>query len=194
MFSQIQDKKILEKRRSIEENEERVNAEKQKAQVLREDEERKRKRQLSVEKKKKKKKMKKEMIKVDQRNKEKDMVKNEKLKEIDVKYNYLFTKADKFVIFKVKGDGACGSNCVTIEYHHDEKLGKYVRRNINQIMCNFGHFTNNAFSFHTHSSWGGRKKHFKMKQNIFSFFRRTVNQVSFGWITEISKLCLIIIK
>ena len=34
----------------------------------------------------------------------------------------------------MNADGACGSNCTALACHHDEKLGPYVRRNINSYI------------------------------------------------------------
>ena len=60
--------------------------------------------------------------------------KNSKVKLVDNRYRDLFEEVEEDIedyLVLVKGDGACGSTCTALAYHMDEKLGPYVRTNMN---------------------------------------------------------------
>ena len=101
-------------------------------------EEKKGKSQISTEQKKKKKNAKKEKSKVIQEKELKITDSNVKVKQIDEKFQILFEEVgldiNNYRIYKVRSDGACGSNCTALACHHDERLGQYVRRNINEYI------------------------------------------------------------
>ena len=96
-------------------------------------EEKKRKRQMSIEKKKNKKKFKNEKLKT-----------NSKVQDIEEKYAVLFSdvglRLEDFCMYQARGDGACGGNCTALHFHHDESLGTYVRRNVNEHVVQFWPF------------------------------------------------------
>jgi hypothetical protein len=54
---------------------------------------------------------------------------------------------DEYCIYGVKPDGACGSTCTGLHCHRDRKLGKYVRRNINEYFVKFWPFFQPFFEF-----------------------------------------------
>ena len=43
-------------------------------------------------------------------------------------------------ICRTRGDGACGAHCVASNFYHDETLGHYVRRNVNDHIVDFWPF------------------------------------------------------
>ena len=124
----FQDEKVIRKQKKLEEEEMKYKKEKEKREEEKKEEEKKRKRQVSIEKKKaSKKKAKKDETSTEN---------NTKVKNIDKKYVTLFSdlglNSEEFCIYGTRGDGACGANFVAIFYHHEEKLGRYVRRNVNE--------------------------------------------------------------
>ena len=150
------DEKVLLKQKEIEETEEKQKEIRRKEQKLKEEEEKKRKRQMSVEKKKKKKKAKKEKSKegnIDFR--------NDKLRVLDIKYTQLFKEVGldirNYFLYKVKADGACGSNCTALHCHHDEKLGPYVRRNINNYIVDLWPYFQTSILF-PHKQYAGSEE------------------------------------
>ena len=151
ILSKRRDEKILEKQKSEEEKEVILKGISRKRQIVTEEEEKKRKRQMSVEKKKRKKKARREKKKEDEGKENIEITEKSKLVQINVKYANIFKEEgldiEDFVIYKVKGDGACGATCTAVHCHRDEKLGIYVRRNTNEYIAQFWPFFKDHISF-----------------------------------------------
>ena len=136
-----------------------------------------------MEKKRKKKKTKKE--KVHDIVTQKEMIKDrsEKLKEIDNKYAKLFKDVGldikKHFLYKVKADGACGSNCTALACHHDEKLGPYVRRNINEYIVEHWPFFEPGILFPHTQFAGSEEVPFKDASEYLKFLKEDKRS---GWL------------
>ena len=124
--------------------------------------------------KKKRRKAKKERSK-EVENKEIKQAENSKVKLVDDKYRDLFEEVgediEDYLVYKVGGDGACGSNCTALAYHMDEKLGPYAGRNINAyIVENFSYFESHISFPHTQRI-GAQRVTFKNKSEYLKFFK-----------------------
>ena len=71
----------------------------------------------------------------------------------------------------VKGDGASGANCAALNFHSDEKLGIYVRRNINQHLADFFRFYENGIIFPQVQTAGKEILPFKNKEEYLDFLQ-----------------------
>ena len=175
-LSKRNDEKILEKHKSEEKKEELLKEINRKRQLLTVEEERKRKRQISVNKKKRKKLSQKERKREIGGHEQKKNVKNPKLVEIDKKYATLFAEAkldiEKFVIYKVKGDGACGATCTAIHCHRDEKLGNYVRRNTNEYIAQLWEYFKEHVTFPHTQMVGVNSVTFKDESEYLTFLTK----------------------
>ena len=74
-----------------------------------------------------------------------------KLKEIPKKFDEIFKaggidRAD-YMIYEVKGDGACGANCVAAHFHKDQNLGPNVMTNVNRYLVKHWSFFSDYFTF-----------------------------------------------
>ena len=58
-------------------------------------------------------------------------------KEYEKVFKDVGLDVNNYKIYKVKGDGACASNCVAVHCHGQESLGPYVRRNMNNFEAEF---------------------------------------------------------
>ena len=146
-LSKLRDEKILQRQKSLEEQEAI-----EKIEVFeRLEEEKKRKRQMSTDKKKKKKAARKEKSIEIQKENMKENEKSDKIRIINDKFKPIFKQVgldiQNYRIFKVKGDGACGSNCAALACHHDERLGQYVRRNINDFIVKYWPYFKDSMVF-----------------------------------------------
>ena len=168
--TKLQDKKVLTKRKKEEEKDSKFQEEKRKQEIAELEDEKKRKRQKSMEKKKTKKKYKKES-----ENKSTISVNGNKIKEIDTKYEAVFDEAGidikNHVVFSVKPDGACGSNCVALHCHRDQSLGQYVRNNANVHLVNFWPFFKNFYSFPMSQKVGSKNRNFKTEEEFITFLK-----------------------
>ena len=76
---------------------------------------------------------------------------SEETRDIDASLDPLFAevglKREEHKIYKVKGDGACGCNCVGVHCHGEGKLGPYVRMNINKSLVKFWPFYQYSYTF-----------------------------------------------
>ena len=175
--SKAQDDKILIKRKKDEEKELKFEVEKRKQTIKDIEDEKKRKRQMSLEKKKSKKKSKKESVKysVGTDDKTKVLVNKNKMKEIDIKYKEVFAEAgidiQNYVVYSVKPDGACGSNCASLHCHRDQSLGQYVRNNTNQYVVNFWPFFKDFYSFPMTQKVGSKNRAFKTEEEYLNFLK-----------------------
>ena len=177
-----EDEKVKRKQRMIEKEVEKMKEEHQRKQRLKDDQERIRKRQISTEKKKRKKKARKERM----RNEEKtDSIEkeNEKIRNIDAKYAKMFTDVglniDDYKLYSVRGDGACGANATALACHNDQKLGPYVRRNINNYIVEHYEFFESHINFPHIQLVGNKEKKFKDKTEYLKFLKEDSES---GWL------------
>ena len=175
----FQDEKIMRKQKKLEEEEIKYKKEKEKREEEMKEDEKKRKRQASIEKKKGKKKTKKE---------EKSTENNPKVKSIDKKYDALFSalglNPEEFCTYVTQGDGACGANCVAILYHHEEKLGQYVRRNVNEHKVKFWQFYKDFYAFPITQSIGNNQISFNDEEEYLNFLKNDPKS-SFVWMEHL---------
>ena len=177
-----EDEKVLRKQRMVEKEVEEMKEEHQRKQKLKEDQERSRKRQISTEKKKRKKKARKERM-----NKEEKIEviekENDKIKHIDAKYANMFTEVglniDDYKLYKVRGDGACGANATALACHNDQKLGPYVRRNINDYIVEHYEFFESHITFPHTQFVGNKEKKFNNKTEYLNFLKENSES---GWL------------
>ena len=173
--SRVQDDKVLSKRMKDEEKELRFQEEKSNQAKIKIEEEKKRKRQMSIEKKKSKKKSRKESVKDIVDTKSKVMVNKNNTKEIDVKYEAVFAEAGidikQHVVYSVKPDGACGSNCASLHCHRDQSLGQYVRSNTNEYIVSFWPFFKDFYSFPMSQKVGSKNRTFKTEEEYLKFLK-----------------------
>ena len=170
--TKLQDEKVLKKQRQID-LEDKVFKEKVlEAMEIDQETEKKRKRQVSTGKKKNKKKPKDNPKNILEKEKEKYA---ENIKEIDKKYESKFSEAgldiSEYVVCLVKGDGACGASCAALNFHADQNLGIYVRRNINQHIADFFPFYENVINFPLTQTAGNEKLPFKNKEEYLDFLQ-----------------------
>ena len=162
----LQDKKILRKQKKLEEEEMRNKEEKEKIEGEIREEEKKRKRQMSIEKKKNKKKAKKDKVTTEN---------NTNIHRIDKKYGTLFSQVglniEELCLYVTKGDGACGANCVAVFYHNEEKLGPYVRRNINEHKIKFWSAYKDFISFPITKTVGQKQIIFPGEEEYLEFLK-----------------------
>ena len=123
------DQKVLLKQKKIEEEELEFRESLKMQEIEKKEQEKKRKRQMSIEKKRIKKKTKKEVP-------ESSVIHENKIIDVsgtryEKKFLEVGLKAEDYAICKVKGDGACGFNSAALNFHLEENLGPYVRRNVN---------------------------------------------------------------
>merc|ERR1712240_408620 len=155
-LSKLRDENILKKHKMLEIQE--IKREYAKTTLQEETE---RRRQIKMEKKKKKKLAKKATSKERQG---KEMLKtnsNTKIKRLDDQFESLFNEVgldiQDFTIYKANPDGACGSNCVALAFHHDERLGQYVRRDINSYIVKHGEYQKQFMAF-PHTQMVGKEE------------------------------------
>ena len=131
-------------------------------------EERKMKNQTSQGKKNKKSKSKKGKVK------ETDDVENsESIKDIDEALDPLFVEVglqrSDHKIYKVKGDGACGGNCVAVHCHGECKLGPDTRRIVNQYLVKFWPFYQPSYTFPIVQRVGSKSEPFENEAEYLDF-------------------------
>ena len=181
--SKMNDEKVLLKQKKMDEEVQKQIKDKQVSEAEKILEERKRKRQKSLQKKKLKKKAQQE------RNQEiqeleshmiKDFEKN--LVEIDEKYTSILLEAGinrkDFIVYKSKADGACASNCTAIHVHHEQNLGPYVRRNVNEYIVQFWPFFKAYYKFPHTQMVGPKLKSFLNEEEFLNFLRKDPTS---GW-------------
>ena len=149
---------------------------KRKLEVEKNEEEKKRKRQMSLGKKKVKSNSKKENPKRSEKEREEKVDEFKiNLKEINAKFDPLFADVgldrNDLVVYKVKADGACASNCTALHCHQDERLGPYVRRNTNKYLVDFWPFFQPYFIFPHCQSVGSEILTFNDETEYISFLR-----------------------
>ena len=180
-LSKRNDEKILLKQKSLEKEEEALKLIKQIKEKRVEEDEKKRKRQNSTEKKKKKKKANKEKSK--NAGTKLKINGNDKTRGLDEKYKKLFKDEGldikDFVRYIVKGNGACGSNCTALAYHFDEKLGPYVRRNINEFTVLNWEIVKDHITFPHTQVAGSEKIKFETEKEYLEFLK---NNEKSGWL------------
>ena len=156
-IEELNDRKVLKKQKEWFEEEVRYQEMKKKYSVENEKVENKRKRQMSCGKKKKSRSKKKNKSMQEE-------VKNEMVKDIPDKFDSLFKEVGlnrkDYKIYKVKADGACASNCVAVHCHGEEKLGPYVRRNINKYEADFFPVFSSILCMATYRNGGIKICHF----------------------------------
>ena len=170
-LSKLRDEKILHKQKLIE-----IEEENDKMKAFKKlEEEKKRKRQMSTEKKKRKKIARKEKSNEIQKESVKTDKEHEKIRQINDKFRPLFIEAgldiQNFKIFRVKGDGACGSNCVALACHYDERLGQYVRRNINDFKVNHWSYFKDSMVFPHRQMVGHEEVMFENENEYLDFLK-----------------------
>ena len=128
---------------------------------------------MSTEKKKKKKISKKQ--KSNELQKE-DVISNYKIRQINDKFKPTFEEVGldvkNYRIFKVKGDGACGSNCAALACHHDERLGQYVRRNINDYKVKHWEYFKDSMVFPHRQTVGNEEVIFENEIEYLEFLKK----------------------
>ena len=107
-------------------------------------------------------------------------MKNENLQNIDMKYEAFFSDAGldirDHILCKAKPDGACGSNCTALNYHHDETPVSYVRMNVNNHIIDFWPFYEPFVTFpFTQTSGSEKLPPFNDKDEYLKFLRTS------GW-------------
>ena len=161
--SQMQDNKVKQRQKRIEEEEEKNKREKELKIKKSKEEQDLAKKQKSLEKSKAK-------------NKGRSLRKKELkgsglkpwLRELPKSCKQILG-AD-FVIFPVKGDGACGPNCAAAWIHQDPSLGPYLARNINNYIVKNWEYYKNAITFPFQREVGnGKFVECQNEQELFSF-------------------------
>ena len=179
-MSKRQDEKILLKQKSLDKEEEKLKEIRKIKQQKLEDEERKRKRQMSLDKKKRKK-QKARNDKLEDNEKENNA--DCRWRDIENKYTDILKEVgleiNDFVRYLVKGDGACGSNCTALAYHYDEKLGPYVRRNINAYIVKHWQLFKTCFVFPYKQNTGTKEITFEDETEFLNFLK---NDERSGWL------------
>ena len=103
----------------------------------------------------------------------------EKIKQIDDTFKPLFEEVgldiQSYKIFKVKGDGACGSNCAALACHHDERLGQYVRRNINDYKVKHWSYFKDSMVFPHRQMLGHQEITFENENKYLEFLKDNCN-------------------
>ena len=74
-------------------------------------------------------------------------------------------------IYEVEGDGACACNCVGVHCHGDQKLGKYVRRNMNQYLVDFFPFFRPFYTWPHAQIVGSKSEPFNDEKEYLDFLR-----------------------
>ena len=169
-LSKLNDEKVLKLQKRFEEEQNVAIENKRKKEEERLEEERKAKVKRDSEKKKNKKK---EQL---ERNKgKKDDIKQNR-KEIDRKFSGLMKEAglniEEYCIWSVEPDGACGSTCTAVHCHRDRKLGKYVRRNINEYLNEFWPFFKPHFQFPLEVRVGLTNREFQDDKSFLDFLKK----------------------
>ena len=169
--TKIQDERVLLKQTKVMIEERNYLMKKEQAGLERKNVEKKRKRQLSIPKKKSKKKSKKEKAKVSDTQKNKTT----KLEDLDLIYQALFSDVGldvrNYCICRTRGDGACGAHCVALNFYHDETLGHYVRRNVNNHIVDFWPFYEPFVKFPCELMAGSKSIPFKDKDEFLKFLK-----------------------
>ena len=132
---------------------------------------------ISVWKKKSKKKAKKDKSKAAESNEVHGglHVKESNMKEINEKFNGIMQEAgidrkDHCLYSAIPG-GACGSNTTALHCHRDQKLGSYVRRNINRYLVKFWPFFQPYFQFPLEVKVGFEKEPFNDEKGFLEFLQ-----------------------
>ena len=101
---------------------------------------------------------------------------NPKLRKIEDHFKQSFDEVglniQKHRVYKVKPDGACGSNCVALRYHEDETMGQYVRRNINEYIVDHWEYQRKFMVFPHTQMVGGKEITFE-EQEYLHFLRHS---------------------
>ena len=170
ILSKLKDEKVIKMQKRYEEEQKVADQIKRRKEEERLEEERKKKAKNESEKKKKKKK---EQLTRSQEN-ENVMIRNRK--EIDKKYSGIMKEAglniDDYCIWSVEPDGACGSTCTAVHCHRDKKLGKYVRRNINEYLNDFWPFFKSYFQFPLEVKVGLTNRTFQDEKGFLDFLKK----------------------
>ena len=175
VLSNLKDEKVLKMQKRFEEEEARA----KEMKILKEKE------QLEEMRKIKKEKAKRDSVK--KKNKKKEQNENVLLenledggelnnrKEIDRKYTEVMREAgldiNEYCIWSAAPDGACGSTCTAIHCHKDKKLGRYVRRNINEYLSEFWPFFKSYFQFPLEVKVGLNNKKFENEVTFLEFLK-----------------------
>ena len=181
--AKMNDEKVLLKQKKINEEVLKQTANKKVSEAEKIIEEKKRKREKSIQKKRLKKKAQQERnreIQSLESNMIKDLGKN--LVEIDEKYTSILLEAgidrNNYIIYKAKADGACASNCTAIHVHHEQNLGPYVRRNVNEYIIKFWPFFKAYYKFPHKQMVGTKSKCFMDEEEYLNFLK---NDPTSGW-------------
>ena len=165
--AKLQDEKVLKKQREIEQEEKAL-----KEKHDQKEKEKKRKRQLSTDKKKTKKKSRKDLKNKPVYEKPKSDANVREIENIyETKFSEVGLDISEYVLCVVKGDGACGSSCAALHFHSDQKLGPYVRRNINQHIADFFRFYEKFIEFPLSQRAGSEELPFKNKEEYLDFLQ-----------------------
>ena len=133
-------------------------------------EERKMKHQTSQGKKKKKSKSKNGTVEETEKKEGENL---ESIKDVDEALDPLFVEVgllrSDHKIYKVKGDGACGCNCVAVHCHGECKLGPDVRRNVNLYLVKFWPFYQSSYTFPIVQRVGSKSEPFENEAEYLEF-------------------------
>ena len=77
---------------------------------------------------------------------------------------------ENFVLFPVKGDGACGPNSAAAWIHHDPSLGPFLARNINiNLVKNWEHYKDTITFPFRREVGNGKSVNFENENELFDF-------------------------
>ena len=169
-LSKLNDEKVIKLQKKYEDELNVANEIKRKKELEQIEEERKAKAKRDSEKKKNKKK---EQV---ERSKDKKNGIKQNRKEINMKYSGIMKEVgldiQDYCIWSVEPDGACGSTCTAVHCHRDKKLGKYVRRNINEYLIEFWPFFKAYFQFPLEVKVGLTNRKFEDDKRFLEFLKK----------------------
>ena len=98
-----------------------------------------------------------------------------KVNEIPAKFKNVFEevglKIEEFLIYPVKGDGACGANSTALHCHRSQKLGPYVMRNVNEFIVKFWPFFQDFIQFPLTVKVGLKTEQFGNEECFLEFLK-----------------------
>ena len=164
---ELNDEKVILKQQAWFEEEVRYQEMKKQYSEKKEKEVISRKRQRSKKKSKSKKREKVEET-VDDKN---STNVNEIPKDLEKAFKEVGLNLNEYRIYKVKGDGACASNCVAVHIHGEEKLGQYVKRNMNEYEAEFFPFFRQFYSWPHTEKVGSKDVTFETEKEYIDFLK-----------------------